>query len=57
MMFEVEYALISYVCLYRTLKSKCHEPKILTPKFDGVCFSYISPKSVAIHECLEYGLH
>ncbi len=57
MMFEVEYALISYVCLYRTLDSKCHELEFPTPKFDGVCFSYISPKYVAIKECLEYGLH
>jgi hypothetical protein len=48
MMFEVEYALISYVCLYRTLDSKCHELEFPTLKFDGVCFSYISPKSVAM---------
>ncbi len=47
MMFEVENALISCVCLYKALDSK----------LDGVCFSYMSPKSVAIKECLEYGLY
>jgi hypothetical protein len=48
MMFEVESVLISYVCLYRTLDSKCHELESATPIFDGVCFFYISPKFVAI---------
>jgi hypothetical protein len=57
MMFEVEYALISCVCLYRILDSKCHELESTTPKFDGVCFFYISPKFVAIQECLEFRLH
>jgi hypothetical protein len=38
MMYEVEYALISYVCLYRALDSTCHELEYATPKFDGVCF-------------------
>jgi hypothetical protein len=57
MMSEAESALISYVCLYRTLDSTCHELKYATPKIDGVCFSYISPKFVVIKECLEFGLH
>jgi hypothetical protein len=48
MMSEAEYALISYVCLYRSLDSTCHELEYVTPKFDGVCFFYISPKLVII---------
>jgi hypothetical protein len=46
-MFEVEYVLISCVCLYKTLDSKCHELKYGTPKFDGVYFFYISLKFIA----------
>jgi hypothetical protein len=57
MMSEVEYAWISYVYLYRILDSKCHELEYAAPKFDGVCFFYVSPKSVVIYECLEFGLH
>jgi hypothetical protein len=55
-MFKVAYALISYVGLYRALDSTCHELEYATPKFDGIFF-YISPKFVAIQECLEFGLH
>jgi len=57
MMFEAEYALISCVYLYRILNSKCHELEFTIPKFDEVCFFYISPKFVAIQECLEFRLH
>ncbi len=51
------YALISCVCLYRTLESICHELESTIPKFDGDYLSYISAKSIAIQECLEPGLH
>jgi hypothetical protein len=57
MMFEAEYVLISCVCLYRTLDSKCHELESTTPKFDGGYLSYISPKSITAQECLEPRLH
>jgi hypothetical protein len=57
MMFEAEYALNSCVCLYRALNSKCHELESITPKFDEVCFFYISPNFFAIQECLEFRLH
>jgi len=49
--------LISCVCLYRTLDSKCHELESTTPKFDGGYLSYISPKSITTQECLEPRLH
>jgi hypothetical protein len=48
MMSETEYALIFCVCLYKALDSTFHELKSTTPKFDEVCSSYISPKSVTI---------
>lgn len=54
MVSKAEYALIFCVYLYKALDSKCHELKSTIPKFDGVCFSYISPKSVVIQKCLKF---